>query len=62
MVNVDEIGTFPMVAIAENPEPPPPVAVIVGACKNPEPPFNAEYPVIIRNRIRFNTVITAIQI
>jgi hypothetical protein len=31
MVKVDAIGTFPIVVIAEN----------------PEPPFNAEYPVTI---------------
>ena len=30
IVKVDEMTTFPIVAVAENPEPPPPVAVTVG--------------------------------
>ena len=33
IVKVDEIGTFPIVTVAENPEPPPPVAAIVGALR-----------------------------
>ncbi len=47
MVKVDEIGTFLLITIPENPEALPPVAAIDGTY--PEPPASTVYPVIIRS-------------
>ncbi len=60
-VKVDDTVSFPINAVPTNPLPPSPVTVRVGGFLLPEPPTNAENPVMVQGQgiITFSCANTA---